>query len=52
MAEIAALHPADAIEGELAVQVVAAGAWAKDCLRLARDTAATSPRPSAAVPRR
>lgn len=36
MAEIAALHPADAIEGELAVQVVAAGAWAKDCLRLAR----------------
>src|SRR6478735_10181390 len=37
MAEIAALHPADAIEGELAVQVVAAGAWAKDCLRLARE---------------
>ncbi len=37
MAEIAALHPADAIEGELAVQVVAAGAWAKDSLRLARE---------------
>ena len=37
MAEIAALHPADAIEGELAVQVVAAGAWAKDCLRLPRE---------------
>ena len=37
MAEIAALHPADAIEGELAVQVVSAGDWAKDCQRLAKD---------------
>ena len=37
MAAIAALHPADAIEGELAVQIVAAAACAKDCLRLAKE---------------
>jgi hypothetical protein len=37
MAAVAALHPADAIEGELAVQIVLAAACAKDSLRLAKE---------------
>jgi hypothetical protein len=35
MAAVAALHPADAFEAELAVQIIGAQAHAKDCLRAA-----------------
>jgi hypothetical protein len=35
MAAVGALRPADAMEGELAAQIVSARAWAKDCLQLA-----------------
>lgn len=37
MAAVGALRPADAMEGELAAQIVSARAWAKDCLQLAVD---------------
>lgn len=35
MAAVGALRPLDAIEGELAAQIVSARAWARDCLQLA-----------------
>src|ERR1700712_368990 len=35
MAAVGALRPLNAMEGELAAQIVSARAWAKDCLRLA-----------------
>jgi hypothetical protein len=35
MAAVAALHPADAFEAELAVQIIGAQAHAKECLRAA-----------------
>ncbi|MEJ0016903.1 MAG: hypothetical protein WDN25_10080 [Acetobacteraceae bacterium] len=42
LAAVEALHPADAFEAELAAQIVAADAHAKDCLRLAVQPAASA----------